>query len=102
MSKALRDRLDAGVSVAPLREPVPLTTTHAGMCRILGIGNSTGWELLSGPAPEIESITIGRRRLPIIASINQFVERRRQEPHRRLADPPPGQGRRLHRVNRHD
>jgi hypothetical protein len=71
----------------------PLTTTVGEMAGMLGIGASTAWTLISGDAPEIESITIGRRRLPVIASIKDYVERRRAAPRHKIANPPPGKGR---------
>lgn len=77
--------------------PMPLATTHRGMCQMLSVGDSTGWDLLRGPNPAIKSITIGRRRLPLIASIHEYVERKAAETYAKIADPPPGEGRRRHR-----
>ena len=73
-----------------------MTTTHQGMCQMLGVGDSTGWELLRGLAPVIKSITIGRRRLPLIASIHEYVAQKAAETYRKIANPPPGEGRRRH------
>jgi hypothetical protein len=78
----------------------PFTTTVSEMCRMLSIGTSTGWALIGGEEPEIESITIGRRRLPVIASIQDYVARRRSAPRHKVARPPPGEGRKHHRANR--
>jgi hypothetical protein len=78
----------------------PLTTTVNRMCEMLGVGSSTGWALVGGEHPEIASISIGRRRLPIVASIREYVARKAAEPHRRLANPPAGEGRKHHRANR--
>jgi len=85
---------EAGFTLAPL------TTTHRGMCQMLVVADSTGWELLRGPDPVIKSITIGRRRLPLIASIHEYVAQKAAQPYRKIADPPPGEGRRRHRANK--
>jgi hypothetical protein len=68
---------------------------------MLGVGASTGWALVSGPEPEVETITIGRRRLAIVESIERLIKRKRAEPHRKIASPPPGEGRR-HRMQLYD
>ena len=75
------------------------------MCTMLHVGLSTGWNLVTKPAPDtgkppIESIVVGRRHLPLVESINEFVESRRTQRFRKIANPPPGEGRKRHRVNR--
>jgi hypothetical protein len=98
MQKHLRDQIREAstnhVAHEAKSSAPALTTTVTDMCRMLGVGTSTGWTLISGPNAEIESISIGRRRLPVIASIVAYVERKRNEPHRRVASPPVGRGRR--------
>ena len=102
MTKAVRAQVEAANAVSPEAgiTLAPLTTTHRGMCQMLGVGDSTGWELLRGPDPAIKSITIGRRRLPLIASIHDYVAQKAAEPYGKIADPPPGEGRRHHHQRR--
>jgi hypothetical protein len=107
---------DAAIKAPPANtldpEDLPvLTVTHQGVMRMLSVGASTAWKLLSEPDPDfpdpddptrpaIESISIGRRRLVLVESVYSYLERRRAAGHQRLTDRPPGQGRKLHRVNR--
>ena len=82
-----------------------LAVSIPAMCEMLDIGLSTGWDLVSAPDPDedsngkpaIETITIGRRRLALVASIHEYVDRKRSKPHRRVASPPVGRGRRPRR-----
>jgi hypothetical protein len=80
------------------------------MCRMIGVGLSTGWNLLNQPDPDaphpedplrpaVESITIGRRRLALVASVHAYVERKRSGRFHKVANPPAGAGRKHHRTN---
>ena len=80
------------------------------MCRMIGIGLSTGWNLLNQPDPDalhpedplrpaIESIAVGRRRLALVASIAGYIERKRSGRFHKVTSPPRGQGRKHHRAN---
>jgi hypothetical protein len=50
---------------------IPIRTTR----RIIGIGNTKLWELIGSGA--LETISIGRRRLVLVASIEQLIEKLR-------------------------
>jgi hypothetical protein len=78
------------------------------MCQMIGIGLSTGWNLLNQPDPDaphpedplrpaVESITIGRRRLALVASVHFYIERKRRGRFHKVANPPAGAGRKHHR-----
>jgi hypothetical protein len=80
------------------------------MCRMIGVGLSTGWNLLNQPDPDaphhddplrpaVESITIGRRRLALVASVHAYVKRKRSGRFHKVANPPAGEGRKRHRAN---
>jgi hypothetical protein len=53
--------------------PEPLLTSFNNYCKILDIGPTKGWELIK--LGEIEAVRIGRKRLPVMASIKMYVER---------------------------
>lgn len=63
---------------AEIRELGPITVRVSGAFRILGIGRSKLYELIS--AGEIETIKVGRCTLVLVASLADFVERRRRAP----------------------
>jgi len=94
---------DTPQSVRKLTVPVPT------MCDMIGVGLSSGWNLVSKPdlddpegdpgKPAIETVNIGRRRLALVSSIEAYIERKRKH-YRKVANPPPGEGRRRHRTNR--
>jgi hypothetical protein len=50
---------------------IPIRTTR----RVIGIGNTKLWELIGSGA--LETISIGRRRLVLVASIEQLVDKLR-------------------------
>lgn len=52
----------------------PITTTVAGACECLGLGQTKVWQLIK--SGELQSIRVGRRRLVTLASINEFVAAR--------------------------
>jgi hypothetical protein len=59
--------------------------------RLSGLGISTIWNMVR--SGELDSITIGRRRLVVIDSYRKLVERQQAEAHRKVANPPLGRGR---------
>ena len=52
-----------------------ITSTIPHFCRLTGVGRSKTYELLKNG--DLASIKIGRRRLVVMASYYQFVERHR-------------------------
>ena len=95
----------------PQDNPVrKLAVDVPAMCEMLGVGLSTGWSLVTKPDPDhpdpdhpdrpaIESIAIGRRRLPLVESIHAYVERKRSKRFGKVANPPLGKGRKPRRGN---
>jgi hypothetical protein len=65
-----------------------ITAPIGEFCALAGIGRSRVYELLG--AGEIESITLGKRRLIIIDSYRRLIERQRAEGEKKL--PRPGRG----------
>jgi hypothetical protein len=62
--------------------------------QLSGLGVSTVWAMVKDK--RLETIAIGRRRLIVIDSYRQLIEKQRAEPeaHRKVANPPIGRGRR--------
>lgn len=59
----------------PISLSVPLSVSIKEARRLLGIGNTTLWELIKDG--RIETAKIGRRRLVIYASLTAFIDRNR-------------------------
>lgn len=55
-----------------------ITATVGEFCRLSGLGRSRVYEMI-GDAGELESVLIGKRRLIIIDSYRQLIERRKVE-----------------------
>jgi hypothetical protein len=75
---------------SPVVPPIDVKTVIVeGMAAALGLGISTCWQLIS--AEEVSSLSVGRRRLVTVVSIDEFVKRQeknaRSSPSRR--SPPP-------------
>jgi excisionase family DNA binding protein len=64
---------DLVASLGPLPDEAlkPLTVDIKTACRLVGIGHSTLWKLIS--SGKLKSISIGRRRLIIYSSLEQLV-----------------------------
>jgi excisionase family DNA binding protein len=70
-----------------------ITSTIAEFNRLTGVGNTKTYQLLNDD--EIESITVGRRRLIVLASWHAYVERHRGKPSTApVVAPPPRPARR--------
>jgi excisionase family DNA binding protein len=50
----------------------PLTVSIKSACQILGVGATTMWQLIR--TGSVETIRVGRRRLVILASLENLVE----------------------------
>jgi hypothetical protein len=59
--------------------------------RVIGVGISTLWAMIR--AEQVETVTLNRRRLVVVASLRRLVEERRAAPKEPLASPPLGRGR---------
>lgn len=53
----------------------PITAPVREFCRLSGLGHTSVYDLIR--RGELESITVGRRRLIILASYHRLIERRR-------------------------
>ena len=68
-----------------------ITAPVSEFCRISGIGRTRVYELIA--AGELDSITVGKRRLIVLDSYRRLIERQRGTPAERpAASPPPRKG----------
>lgn len=63
-----------------------ITTPVGEFCRISGIGRTRVYELIA--AGELDSITLGKRRLIVLDSFRRLIERQRVAPTHAAASPP--------------
>ena len=77
---------------SPVRK---LAVDVPAMCEMLGVGLSTGWILVTKPDPDDPDPDHPDR--PAIESIHAYVERKRSKPFGKVANPPPGKGRKFRR-----
>jgi excisionase family DNA binding protein len=64
-----------------------ITATIGEFCRISGIGRTRIYELIA--SGELDSISIGKRRLIVLDSYRRLIERQRGTPAERPAAAPP-------------
>lgn len=68
-----------------------ITAPVGEFCRISGIGRTRVYELIA--AGDLDSITVGKRRLIVLDSYRRLIERQRGTPTERPAASPPPQKR---------
>ena len=67
---------NAHVQHAVLSSPfAPLTVPVKRAAELVGLGKSTVWKLIA--SGELETVSIGKKRLVIFASLESLIERRR-------------------------
>jgi len=71
--------VSAGMSVAvsAIGGQAPLLVSVGDAARMLGIGETVTWRMVS--TGEIASVHLGRRRLVLVKSLEEFVERLQEE-----------------------
>lgn len=58
-------------STLPTAEPDPISVTVRTACRLMGLGHTTVWKLIS--EGRLRTIRIGKRRLVLFDSIEQLI-----------------------------